>query len=266
MKQILPGDRPAARSPTLHAADERIARRLITLTPAAAPSCVSPVDARRRRRRHPSPSVHERVPDQTHAQEQQARTRATLMASATRILARRGCAARRSTTSTADAGFTKGAFYANFASKERCSSTSSTSTSPSALRRSTVRARTARPSVSRPIGSAATSPSRSAATRTGAGSSRVRRARHHPHRHRRRVPRPHRPSAGRHCEHPRTARPRTRRHPAVPRRRDRTHDVRDGPRRRPRAAPGPLNARGSLRVDAARVLRRPDRRRRARAT
>lgn len=50
--------------------------------------------------------------------EQQARTRATLVASATRVLARKGLSGASIDDITADAGFTKGAFYANFASKE----------------------------------------------------------------------------------------------------------------------------------------------------
>lgn len=50
--------------------------------------------------------------------EQQARTRATLIASATRVLARKGLRGASIDDITADAGFTKGAFYANFASKE----------------------------------------------------------------------------------------------------------------------------------------------------
>jgi AcrR family transcriptional regulator len=58
----------------------------------------------------------------THARltrkEQQARTRATLIASATRVLAKKGFRGASIDDITADAGFTKGAFYANFASKE----------------------------------------------------------------------------------------------------------------------------------------------------
>ncbi|MBO9532266.1 MAG: TetR/AcrR family transcriptional regulator [Solirubrobacteraceae bacterium] len=50
--------------------------------------------------------------------EQQARTRATLITSATRVLARKGLRGASIDDITADAGFTKGAFYANFASKE----------------------------------------------------------------------------------------------------------------------------------------------------
>lgn len=50
--------------------------------------------------------------------EQQARTRATLIASATRVLAKKGFRGASIDDITADAGFTKGAFYANFASKE----------------------------------------------------------------------------------------------------------------------------------------------------
>lgn len=50
--------------------------------------------------------------------EQQARTRATLIASAARVLAKKGFRGASIDDITADAGFTKGAFYANFASKE----------------------------------------------------------------------------------------------------------------------------------------------------
>lgn len=50
--------------------------------------------------------------------EQQARTRATLIASAQRVLSRKGLHGASIDDITADAGFTKGAFYANFASKE----------------------------------------------------------------------------------------------------------------------------------------------------
>ena len=50
--------------------------------------------------------------------EQQARTRACLLASATRVLARKGLRGASIDDIAADAGFTKGAFYANFSSKE----------------------------------------------------------------------------------------------------------------------------------------------------
>lgn len=50
--------------------------------------------------------------------EQQAKTRATLIASATRVLGKKGFRGASIDDITADAGFTKGAFYANFASKE----------------------------------------------------------------------------------------------------------------------------------------------------
>ncbi len=50
--------------------------------------------------------------------EQQARTRQTLLASAARILACKGLHRASIDDIAADAGFTKGAFYANFSSKE----------------------------------------------------------------------------------------------------------------------------------------------------
>jgi AcrR family transcriptional regulator len=50
--------------------------------------------------------------------EQQARTRAALLRSATRVMAEKGLQAATITDIAADAGFTKGAFYANFATKD----------------------------------------------------------------------------------------------------------------------------------------------------
>lgn len=50
--------------------------------------------------------------------EQQARTRSTLLASAARVLACKGLHRASIDDIAADAGFTKGAFYANFRSKE----------------------------------------------------------------------------------------------------------------------------------------------------
>jgi AcrR family transcriptional regulator len=50
--------------------------------------------------------------------EQQARTRRLLMRSAVRVIARRGLQRASVDEVAADAGFTKGAFYANFSSKE----------------------------------------------------------------------------------------------------------------------------------------------------
>ena len=58
------------------------------------------------------------TPPRLSRKEQQARTRATLISSATRVLARKGLSGASIDDITADAGFTKGAFYANFASKE----------------------------------------------------------------------------------------------------------------------------------------------------
>ncbi len=50
--------------------------------------------------------------------EQQARTRSALLQSATRVLAEKGLHRASIDDITSDAGFTKGAFYANFKSKE----------------------------------------------------------------------------------------------------------------------------------------------------
>jgi len=50
--------------------------------------------------------------------EQQARTRAGLMDSAARVFSRRGLERASVDEIAEDAGFTKGAFYANFTSKE----------------------------------------------------------------------------------------------------------------------------------------------------
>jgi AcrR family transcriptional regulator len=50
--------------------------------------------------------------------QQQARTRSSLMRSAARVFARRGLRQATIDEVAADAGFTKGAFYANFSSKE----------------------------------------------------------------------------------------------------------------------------------------------------
>ena len=58
------------------------------------------------------------MPTRLSRQENQARTRACLLESATRIFARRGLAHASIEEVAQDAGFTKGAFYANFASKE----------------------------------------------------------------------------------------------------------------------------------------------------
>lgn len=50
--------------------------------------------------------------------EQQARTRAALLRSATKVMAEKGLQAATIADIAADAGFTKGAFYANFATKD----------------------------------------------------------------------------------------------------------------------------------------------------
>lgn len=60
----------------------------------------------------------ERLTGQLTRKQSQARTRSRLMHSATRVFARRGLQQASIDEVAADAGFTKGAFYANFQSKE----------------------------------------------------------------------------------------------------------------------------------------------------
>jgi len=63
-------------------------------------------------------AIGRRRPQRLTRKEQQARTRAGLMRSAARVFGRRGLERASIEEIAEDAGFTKGAFYANFASKE----------------------------------------------------------------------------------------------------------------------------------------------------
>ena len=65
-----------------------------------------------------SHAARRRRPQRLTRKEQQARTRAGLMKSAARVFSRRGLERASVDEIAEDAGFTKGAFYANFASKE----------------------------------------------------------------------------------------------------------------------------------------------------